>query len=205
MASTAAAHVATVRQFNRFYTRQMGLLQAGLLHTNFPLTEVRVLYELAHRKNPAATEIAMELGLDPGDLSRILRTFEKRHWIKREAAASDARQRIIRLADKGRTVFAQLNRRSNQEVGEMLSRLSSGQQKQLAGSMYAIEHLLGAKAHPEKVSYVLRPPQAGDLGWVVHRHGVLYAQEYGYDERFEALVAEIVGEFVSNFDPLRER
>jgi DNA-binding MarR family transcriptional regulator/GNAT superfamily N-acetyltransferase len=205
MTKTHAARIATVRQFNRFYTRQMGLLPAGLLRTNFPLTEVRVLYELAHRKHPSASEIATELGLDPGYLSRILRMFEKRHWIKREAVATDGRQRFIGLAPRGRRVFAQLDRRSNREVWGMLSQLSSGQQKQLAASMQAIERLLGAKIETEPVSYVLRPPQPGDLGWVVHRHGALYAREYSYDERFEALVAEIVGEFVANFDPRRER
>ena len=197
--------VAAVRQFNRFYTRQIGLLQAGLLRSPFSLTEVRVLYELARCNGWTAAELAKDLGLDPGYLSRILQTFEQRRWLEREACAADGRQLTLRLAAKGRRAFAPLDRRSSREVADMLKRLSSKRQRQLVDSMRTIECLLSAEATTDQAPYLLRAPQPGDMGWVVHRHGVLYAEESGYDEHFEALVAEIVAQFVQNFDARRER
>jgi DNA-binding MarR family transcriptional regulator/N-acetylglutamate synthase-like GNAT family acetyltransferase len=197
--------VAAVRQFNRFYTRQIGLLQAGLLRSPFSLTEVRVLYELARCNGWTAAELAKDLGLDPGYLSRILQTFEQRRWVEREASAADGRQRTVRLAAKGRRAFAPLDRRSSREVAGMLNRLSSKRQRQLVDAMRTIERLLSAETTTDQPPYLLRAPQPGDLGWVVHRHGVLYAEEYGYDEHFEALVAEIIAKFLQNFDPRRER
>ena len=201
---TSESRIQSVRHFNRFYTRQIGVLREGLLNSPFSLTEVRVLYELAHREQPTATELGKDLELDAGYLSRMLRSFEKQGLISRTASETDGRQNRLALTHRGRSAFAPLEERSNQEVGRMLGKLSTAQQKRLVEAMRTIEQLLVARP-PQSVSYLLRNQQPGDMGWVVHRHGVLYAQEYGYDERFEALVATIVAEFIQNFDPKRER
>jgi DNA-binding MarR family transcriptional regulator/GNAT superfamily N-acetyltransferase len=198
--------VSEVRRFNRFYTQQIGVLQEGLLNSPYSLTEVRVLYELAHREKPTASELCRELGLDAGYLSRVLRAFETKGLIRREASANDGRQSLLRLSANGRKVFLPLEKRSNAQVAGWLDKLTSGQRKRLTGAMHVIEEVLGGGPEPGKDrTYILRPPQPGDLGWVVHRHGLLYAQEYRYDERFEALVSQIVAEFVENFDAKRER
>jgi DNA-binding MarR family transcriptional regulator/GNAT superfamily N-acetyltransferase len=194
----------SVRGFNRFYTRQIGILQKGYLKSPFSLADVRVLYELAHREKPTATEISTALGLDAGYLSRILLSFEKRGLIARKSSAADARQNYVSLTRKGQTAFAQLNRKSHAEISAMLSKLTSPGRQRLVEAMRSIEELLGVKPE-QKVSYILRAHQPGDMGWVIHRHGALYAQEYGWDERFEALVAEIAAKFIQNFDPKRER
>lgn len=196
--------VSAVRRFNRFYTRQIGLLQEGLYKSPFSLTEVRVLYELAHRDQPTATELGRELGLDAGYLSRILRGFEKRGWLAKKASERDGRQSHLGLTKQGQRVFAPLDESSQREVETMLSRLPREGQDRLVQAMGVIERLMGGR--PEaRTPYILRPHQPGDMGWMVYRHGVLYSQEYGYDERFEALVATIAGEFVERFDPKRER
>ncbi len=196
-------HVAAVRRFNRSYTRRIGVLHQGLLRSNFSLTEVRVLYELTHRENPTAAELGRDLELDAGYLSRILAGFAKRRLISRTASAADGRQSLLRLTHKGRATFATLDVRSDEEVSAMLGSLSGEKRGRLVEAMGTIERLLDGR--PElPVPYVLRPPRPGDLGWVVHRHGVLYAEEYGWDERFEALVASVVAEFIGHFDPKRE-
>jgi DNA-binding MarR family transcriptional regulator/GNAT superfamily N-acetyltransferase len=200
--------VAAVRRFNRFYTRRIGVLGAGHLDSPFSLTEVRVLYELAHREEPTAAELGRELGLDPGYLSRILHGFRKRKLIATRAAPGDRRRSLLALSDEGKAVFAQLDQRSSAEIEVMLRALSGDRQRRLLGAMASIEQLLGdspGSVPPSREPYLLRSPGPGDLGWVVHRHGVLYAEEYGWDERFEALVAGIVADFVRNFDPRRER
>ena len=196
--------VEAIRRFNRFYTQRIGVLREGLLQTPFSLTEVRVMYELAHREEPTATELSKELGLDAGYLSRILRDLSKRELIKKRPSKSDGRQTHLHLTRKGEKEFAALNARSNDEVAAMLSKLPASEQQRVVAAIHVIEEVLGAK--PEhKVSYLLRPHQPGDMGWIVHRHGVLYAQEYRWDEQFEALVARIVAEFIQNFDSRRER
>jgi len=197
--------VASVRHFNRFYTRQIGVLQNGLLSSSFSLTEVRVLYELAHRREATAVEICQDLGLDAGYLSRMLLSFEKQGLIFREPSPTDGRRSHLALTTKGQKVFSPLEARSNQQVASMLGALSPLREKRLLAAMHVIEDLLDPRTAVLKTPYLLRTHQPGDLGWVVHRHGVLYAQEYGYDERFEALVAEIVAEFIENFVPGRER
>ena len=205
---TSTTHIDAFRRFNRFYTKQIGVLRAGLLDSPLSLTEVRVLYELAHRQEPTAALIGRELGLDPGYLSRILRGFRKRKLVATRSAPGDRRRRLLALTDEGRTVFGQLDRRSSAEIEAMLENLSPERQRRLLGAMQTIEHLLDdapASNTQSREPYLLRSHQPGDLGWVVHRHGVLYAEEYGWDERFEALVAGIVAEFVRNFDPRRER
>lgn len=200
----AEARVAAVRQFNRFYTRQIGVLQEGLLDSPFSLTEVRVLYELAHHHGVTATELCAALNLDAGYLSRILRKFEKRGWVDRQASASDRRQSLLALTNKGSAEFLPLEERSNQHVRRMLSEMSLEAQQQLIRSMEEIKRVLSAPQESTQ-PYLLRSHQPGDMGWVVYRHGVLYSQQYHYDERFEALVAGIVAEFIQNFDAGHER
>jgi DNA-binding MarR family transcriptional regulator/GNAT superfamily N-acetyltransferase len=207
MTASAQPHpqtVPAVRRFNRFYTRQIGLLQQGLLESTFSLTEVRLLYELAHRDGATAVGLAAELTLDPGYLSRMLANFEKRGLIRRQPSLTDRRQSILTLTAKGSATFRPLEARSNQQVAQMLAKLSPAAQAQLASAMHQIEQVL-SPAPPSAAPYLLRAHQPGDMGWVVFRHGVLYSEEYRYDEGFEALVAEIVAEFVQHFDPIRER
>jgi DNA-binding MarR family transcriptional regulator/GNAT superfamily N-acetyltransferase len=198
--------VEAARRFNRFYTRQIGVLREGAYRSPFSLTEVRVLYELAHRDKPTATALGRELGLDTGYLSRMLRGFERRGLVLKTRSAADGRQSHLSLTVQGRKVFAPLNARSHAEVAALLGGLSAAAQTRVVGAMQTIERLLGDPAEPPPpVAYLLRPPQPGDLGWVVHRHGAVYAQEYGYDEQFEALVAEIVAHFVQRHNAKRER
>ena len=196
-----------VRRFNRFYTQQIGILNEGLLESPFSLTEVRILYELAHRDRPAAAEISKALGVDAGYLSRILKSFEKRGLVVRSPSHSDGRLSHLQLTKKGRITFAELDVRSNEEVSAVLRRLTRDEQRSLTDAMRTIQSSISGKSRsssPEP-AYVLRQHQPGDMGWVVHRHGVLYAEEYGWDERFEALVATIVADFIQKYDPLRER
>jgi len=205
MAETSfAQRVAAVRRFNRFYTKQIGLLHEGYLESPFSLAEVRVLYELAHRDTPTAAELGRELGLDAGYLSRILRGFAKRGLIHRAPSKADGRQTLLSLTEKGQRALAPLHTRSRDEIGALLARLSPAEQHLVLQAMHTIEHLLSASPEP-RTPYLLRPHQPGDMGWVVHRHGTLYAQEYGWDERFEALVAGIVAKFIDHEDPKRER
>jgi len=196
--------VQAVRHFNRFYTRHIGVLREGLLESPYSLTEVRVLYELAHHQGVTATALCAKLNLDPGYLSRVLSKFEKEGWIRRRTSTADARQSLLALTTKGRAAFLPLDQRSNGQVKEMLARIMPTEQSELIRSMQTVERILAAPRDTRE-PYMLRTHQPGDMGWVVYRHGVLYAQEYHYDERFEALVAEIVAEFVQNFDPQRER
>ena len=200
-------HIATVRRFNRFYTRRIGVLGEGLLDSPFSLTEVRILYELAHRGNLRASELARELGLDAGYVSRILSSFEKRGYLKKLPSESDGRQTILAMTAQGHEVFDPLDARSDREIAAMLKELPVAEQLRMIAAMQAIEKILGEPppSQQEKVSYLLRPHQPGDMGLVVHRHGVLYSREYGWDEEFEALVAEIVAKFVQHFDPKKER
>ena len=197
-------YVDAVRRFNRFYTKQIGVLHEGLLGSPYTLTEVRMLYELAHRDRPTAADLSKELGLDAGYVSRILRGFKKRGVIAKIRSTTDGRRSLLSLTARGRRAFAPLNQRSHDDVEAMLSPLSEPEQLRLSQAMQTIEMLLGARVEP-KVPYLLRPHQPGDMGWVVHRHGVLYAKEYGWDETFEALVAEIVAKFIREFDAKRER
>ncbi|MDQ3698869.1 MAG: helix-turn-helix domain-containing GNAT family N-acetyltransferase [Gemmatimonadota bacterium] len=196
--------IAAVRRFNRFYTHRIGVLNEGLLHSPFSLSQVRVLFELAHRPDLTATTLAADLGLDAGYLSRMLRDFEKRGLIDRTTSEVDGRVSHLRLTAEGREAFGTLDKRSNREVEELLGTLSVAEQRKLLAAMATIEEVLGYSSRSE-APYLLRPHQPGDMGWVVHRHGVLYAREYGWDERFEALVAGIVASFIQNFDQKRER
>ena len=195
-----------VREFNRFYTRRIGALGEGHLDSKFSLTEVRVLFELANREHPTASEIAETLGLDRGYLSRTLRSFQKRGLVTTKTGSGDRRRALLRLTPAGRRAFSPLDARAREEIVAMLEPLPAGEQQRILGAMRAIRNSL-APRHASQVSpqYTLRSHRPGDMGWVVYRHGVLYAEEYGWDERFEALVAHVVAEFVDKFDPTRER
>jgi DNA-binding MarR family transcriptional regulator/GNAT superfamily N-acetyltransferase len=194
--------IAAVRSFNRFYTRQIGLLQDGLHRSEFSLAEARVLYELAHGIAPTATAVAKNLDLDPGYLSRIVAKFAEQELVTKLTSSEDRRQSQLKLTTKGRHAFARLDRGSDDQVASMLANLGANEQERLIGAMRAIEQLLAP--HTKQESYLLRPHRAGDMGWVVARHGVLYAEEYHWDIRIEAYVAEVVAEFIRNYDPARE-
>lgn len=194
--------IAAVRRFSRFYTGVIGALQEGLLQSRFSLTEARVLYELANREGATASTLGRELGLDAGYLSRILQRFTQEGLLARAVSDTDRRQSVLALTEAGHAAFAPLNARSREEVGALLARLPEPAQAEVVAAMARIEALLGA-APP--VDWRLRNPQPGDIGWVVARHGALYAREYGFDTRFEALVAQVAGGFLASHDPARER
>ena len=195
--------VEAVRRFNRFYTRRVGALRAGLLGSAFPLPVARLLYELGHRGPCTASEIGRELDLDAGYLSRLLRLLKRGGLVQAKRSSDDARASVLSLTAKGRKAFSALDARSREEVSAMLGALPEPEQARLVGAMQTVETLLSSKKADPVVS--LRAPRPGDMGWVVHRHGVLYAQEYGWDERFEGLVAGIVAKFIAQFDAGRER
>ena len=204
--------IEAVRRFNRFITRRMGVLDEGLLRSPFTLTEGRVLFEVAVRRNPTASDLTRELGLDPGYLSRLLARLEERGLLERVRSETDGRRRLLRLTSEGREPFATFDGRSRREVSGMLGGQAEGDQRRLLAAMRTVEGVLGADpgdrpgdGHGPVEPFVLRRHEPGDMGWVVHRHGVLYAREYGWDERFEALVARIVADFVDGYDPARER
>ena len=207
LAPELEARIAAVRRFSRFYTRQLGLLQESLVHTRFSLSEARVLYELAHRDSVTASELATDLDLDHGYLSRILRRFAEDGLLAKKRAPDDARQSLITITAKGRKAFAPLNKGSHDQVAAMLQQLSSADQSRVVGAMNTVETLLGASSQssPSVPAIILRTHQPGDMGWVTSAHGALYAQEYGWNIEFEALVAKITAEFIENFDAKRER
>ena len=197
--------VATIRAFSRFYTRVLGLLDQGLLGTPYSLTEARVIYELAQRDNLVEVqELRQILGLDPGYLSRILSRLSKVEVANRERAATDGRRQVVGLTRKGRREFALLDRRADGQVADLLGRVDGADQRRLLAAMQAIEHILDQE-RAIGGSLVLRPAMVGDYGWIVERHGALYAQEYRWDETFEALVARVVADYVEQRGRLRDR
>jgi DNA-binding MarR family transcriptional regulator/GNAT superfamily N-acetyltransferase len=195
--------VPAVRRFNRFYTRRIGVLRAGHLDSPFTLAEVRVLYELAHRAGVTASELARDLDLDPGYLSRMVHAFRRRGLVTRTRSATDGRVAFLALTALGRRRFAALDTRQNAETRALVSSLGALEQRRLVGAMQTIEGLLSPAARSAPVT--IRTSRPGDLGWIVHRHGALYAEEYGWDERFEALVAQVAADFLASHDPARER
>jgi DNA-binding MarR family transcriptional regulator/GNAT superfamily N-acetyltransferase len=203
---TTAAHrqIDRVRRFGRFYTRFLGVLNEGLLDSSFPLPEARLLYEIAHHEQTTASELADELGLDRGYVSRLIRKLHEMALVDKAPCDEDGRVTLLTLTDAGQTTFAKLNAAARAQVETALQPLSEADRERLVEAMGTIERLLGARPEPG-VPYILRPHQPGDMGWVVERHGVLYNREHGWDETFEALVAEIVAGFVKNHDPRRER
>jgi DNA-binding MarR family transcriptional regulator/GNAT superfamily N-acetyltransferase len=190
-----------IRAFNRFYTNQIHILQEGILESPLSLTEARVLFELANRQSATATDLCSNLALDPGYLSRILNAFVRKGYLKK-LAGNDRRQRHLQLTAAGRKTFQSLDAKSHQQAAAMLAKLSEPGQSKLIAAMKSIEAILDPQP---PAPYALRSHRPGDIGWITHRHGVLYAQEYGWDEKFEALVAGIAQKFVDNFDPFHER
>lgn len=197
-------HIDAVRRFNRFYTQQIGVLTDSYLDSPFSLTEARVIYELAHHDATTATQLSNDLGLDPGYLSRMLRQFSKQDLVEKQQSPNDGRQSLLRLTDQGKAAFAALNARSHNDFVQMLSALAPVARQRLVDAMLTIQQLLNTRGTSQP-AFKLRAPRPGDMGWVVARHGALYAEEYGWDMSFEALVAGIVGEFVQQYDPERER
>jgi DNA-binding MarR family transcriptional regulator/predicted GNAT family acetyltransferase len=205
MHTEAAVRVTAVRQFNRFYTRQIGLLRHGLLGTAFSLTEGRVLYELAQRGTTTAAELAADLSIDPGYLSRLLRAFTTSGLVVSTRSATDRRQSILALTDRGREAFASLDRRSQEEIGALLGRLDNDEQRRLVAAMATIQTLLAPAAAPAVFDAVtLHSHRSDDLGWVLARHGAIYGTEYGWGSEFTALVAGIIADFQRGHDPARE-
>lgn len=202
MSASTGDRVAAVRWFNRFYTDVIGVLREGLLHTPYSLTEARVIFELAQRQETEVADLRRTLDIDAGYLSRILARFEADGLAQRQRSAADGRRQVIRLTEQGRAAFETLDARSAEEVHALLSQLSEEDQRRLVGAMAVIRDVLEQSRRPD--AYVLRPLRPGDLGWVVHRHGVVYAEEYGWDETFEALVARIVADYVDHRGPQRE-
>lgn len=215
--ATTAAQIAAIRSFNRRYTRWLGLLDEHHLASGYTLTEMRVLYELAHRRDASAAELARDLGLDAGYLSRILKAFDARGLLVKTSSAGDARQRRLSLSAAGRAAFAPLNRAAAAQLARQLKALNPREMDELTAAMQRIEALLSDPAAPDAAPppgaarsappepFILRPLRVGDIGWVAHRQGLLYAQEYGWDATFEALVAEIGATFVRTFDPAHEQ
>jgi DNA-binding MarR family transcriptional regulator/GNAT superfamily N-acetyltransferase len=204
MAAVQSQRIAAVRRFNRFYTRQIGVLRRNYLDSPYSLGEMRVLYELAHGGARTASDIGRALDLDAGYLSRLLRGFAKRGLISRRTSADDARQSHLSLTARGKRVFAPFEQRSQRQVADMLAKLSCDDQARLVAAMATIERLLGEGAAPKR-DYVLRTHRPGDLGWMVRRHAQLYREEYGWGAPFEGLCAQIVADFDNNFDPAMER
>jgi DNA-binding MarR family transcriptional regulator/GNAT superfamily N-acetyltransferase len=203
MDSPPAAHTESVRRFNRFYTRRIGVLHEKLAATRFSLTESRLLWELAQRGRTTAAELARDLDLDPGYLSRLLRAFKDAGLIRSVRSSADARHLHLTLSGAGKRAFTPLDRQSAADVEGLLAALAEPEQRALLEAMATIETLLGERPRGA-APWLLRPAQSGDLGWVVARHGALYASEYRWDMRFEALVARIGAEFVERFDGERE-
>jgi DNA-binding MarR family transcriptional regulator/GNAT superfamily N-acetyltransferase len=197
--------IAAIRRFNRLYTKRIGLLNQGLLQSKYPLIQVRILFELAHQEQTTARDLIRELDIEAGYLSRILSSFEQDGLLQRLISKSDHRQRLLRLTSKGKKVFASLDARASHEVKTLLQSLALEDQNRLLCAMQALENILGFHPSVAPVAYVLRPHVPGDAGWIIHRHGVLYANEYGFDETFEALVADILARFIQHHDPKRER
>ena len=198
--------IAAIRRFNRFYTRVIGALDEGHLRSDFSLAEGRVLYEIAHRKRPTATEIGRDLRLDAGYLSRLLRALESRGLVARQPSPTDGRQSLLGLTESGVTAVADLESRAAADIVALLAPLTSVARAQLVASMRAIEGTLTDSGTTATVAppYLLRPHRPGDMGWVVSRNGALYADEYQWDMTFEALVARITADFIDHFDPVRE-
>jgi len=203
MPATTSSRIASVRAFNRFYTRRLGMLGTGLLGTDHPLPQARVLYELGQRPVTAVADLRRTLDLDPGYLSRLLAGLEADGLVARRQSETDARRQDATLTTAGATVFEQLDSRSIEEIRGLLERLSDTGQRRALAAMHALEDAWDDGARPR--SFDLRPPRAGDYGWVIQRHGALYAAEHGFDASFEALVARIVAEYLERGDTARER
>jgi DNA-binding MarR family transcriptional regulator/GNAT superfamily N-acetyltransferase len=203
--------IAAVRGFNRFYTRELGVLRKTYLDSPYSLGEARLLYEIAQRRSPTASDIARALDLDAGYLSRTLRNFEKRGLIRREVSAHDGRQSHLALSASGHRAFAPLDRRSQRDASRALAKLTPTDRARLVAAMHTIETLLGGEAAAKGATAAgrseprLRAPLPGDFGWIVKRHAEIYGQEYGWVAPFEGVCAQIVADFINKYDRKRER
>ncbi|MFX1369027.1 MAG: GNAT family N-acetyltransferase [Promethearchaeota archaeon] len=197
-------HIHNIRRFNRFYTKRIGLLNKGLLRTRFTLSQARVIFELAQKNQTTSSDIAKNLGMDPSYLSRILSAFQNEGLIERERSDIDSRQWMLKLTARGKEAFLELDGRASDEIRNMLECLSSEDQYRLLNAMSTIESVLEPNSDLAS-SFLIRPHRAGDIGWIIHRHGVIYTEEYGWNETFEALTAEILAKFIENSDMKRER
>ena len=195
--------IAAVRGFSRFYTRKLGIIEPKLLDSPWTLQEARIIYEIAERQSCTATELVRALGLDAGFLSRTLRALQRRQIVARKPSKADRRVTELALTAKGRAAFAELDSRSRSVVAALLGRLDAVARAAVVNAMASIEHALEPPAR-QPAPFLLRSHRPGDIGWIVSRHGVLYAQEYGWDIRFEALAAEIAAQFIRSYDPSRE-
>ncbi|MBV2363827.1 GNAT family N-acetyltransferase [Streptomonospora nanhaiensis] len=216
MGTTAAPHVPprdvfAIRAFNRFFTRRVGVLRPTLLDSPWTLTEVRIMYELRHRGRTEALALRRDLDMDPGQLSRVLSRLERGGLVVRSPSPDDGRRQLVELTAEGSRVSAELDERSNTQIEELIAHLAPADRQRLLAALATVRHLLDAPAArraarggaPEP-AVLLRAPRPGDLGWVVERHGALYAAEYGWDRTFEASVARIVADFGAGFDPAAE-
>lgn len=201
--ATTATRIEAVRAFNRFYTRRLGMLGSGLLGTAHPLPQARILYELGQRPVTSVTDLRRTLDLDAGYLSRLLAGLEAEGLLTRAPSATDARRQDVRLTDAGRAAFAELDRRSRAEIAGLLERLSDADQRRVLAAMHVLEDAWDGAARPRAIT--LREPRAGDLGWVIERHGALYHAEHGFDASFEAQMARLVADFMERGDATRER
>jgi DNA-binding MarR family transcriptional regulator/GNAT superfamily N-acetyltransferase len=206
MSALPADRVAAVRAFNRFYTARIGVLREGLHDTPHALTEARVLFELGRNGPAEVADLRRTLAIDAGHLSRLLARLDAGGLVHREPSQKDARRRRVRLTERGQQAYATLDQRSAAEIAALLAGLPETDQRRLVAAMDVVNEVLGDRTEQRRpAAYVLREPEPGDLGWIVQRHGALYAQEYGWDESFEALVARIVADFAEHRDPKRER
>lgn len=203
MSPELEGQIAAIREFNRFYTRKLGIIEPKLLQSAWSLQEARIIYEIAQRQTCTATDLVRALGLDAGYVSRTLQMLQRRQIVSRKPLKTDRRATEISLTTKGRAAFAELDGRSRDEVGKLLERLDEADRTVLVQAMTRIEQTLEPAPEPP-VSYRLRNHRAGDIGWVIARHGAVYKQEYGWDSSFEALVAEIGAQFLRNYEPARE-
>jgi DNA-binding MarR family transcriptional regulator/N-acetylglutamate synthase-like GNAT family acetyltransferase len=199
-----AAQVQAVRQFNRFFTQRIGVLDEGLLASDFTLTQARVLFEIGTRKMCTAGDLIGVLGLDPGYLSRILQDFADSNLVSRRQSADDGRRTNLSLTHKGRKAFAELDNRSRRRVGELMARLSAPKRARLLDSMRVLQETLSSPSSPQP-TVTIRPYRVGDVGWAIERHGQLYADEYGWNEEFEALVAKLFAKFATQHDSAAEQ
>ncbi len=195
--------IAAIRSFSRFYTRKLGIIEPKLLHIPWTLQEARIIYEIAQREGCTATDLSRTLGLDPGFLSRTLRALQRRQIVARRLSEADRRASELALTAKGRSAFAELDRRSRSEVAALLGTLDNRERATVVQAMTTIANTLEPPAQ-KPAGFLLRSHRPGDIGWVTSRHGAIYAQEYGWDISFEALVAEIAAQFIKSYDGARE-
>ncbi|QOZ32043.1 helix-turn-helix domain-containing GNAT family N-acetyltransferase [Bradyrhizobium sp. CCBAU 53421] len=201
--ATLDSQVAAVRGFSRFYTRKLGIIEPKLLHSPFTLQEARIIYELAHRDHCTATDLVRDLDLDAGFVSRTLQALQRRQIVTRKPSKTDKRVNEVALTAKGRAASTDLESRSREEVATLLKQIDGNRRAAVVRAMSTIEQALEPTMQ-KPTSFLLRSHRVGDMGWVVSRQGQAYAEEYGWDISYEALVAEICAQFLRSFDPVRE-